>query len=271
MFDTLGDSLDRALEGAFTRRIPQSAQAQMKYLVKQLKGTKAAVQALGISQRTVERYVAGKLRRLRRNLRGRLEGEVKKRWQPQVRAKVASTGGLVVSTRARFGLTAAPGTTDDARMRDITQALPPEYGDQLFTAREQGRHRAAAPADRGRRPRSDVPPRQQQPGARPGRGVHRRRADRDRAVAGPDNCEALHRVPLGTAAGPQTRIPRRRRSSCTRRRAQRRRCAVVTGRAPATSHSPPPPTGRSPRTRTSSPAVHFAAFCRYRSVWMLHP
>ncbi|MFI8372037.1 telomere-protecting terminal protein Tpg [Streptomyces sp. NPDC085466] len=142
MVDSLRDSLDRALEGAFTRRIPQSAQAQMKYLVKQLKGTKAAAQALGISQRTVERYVTGKLKRPRQGLRTRLEGEVKKRWQPQARAKArqkaATTTGLVVSTRARFGFEAAAGTTDDARIRDITQALPPEYADQLFSAREQG-------------------------------------------------------------------------------------------------------------------------------------
>ncbi|MET9483658.1 XRE family transcriptional regulator [Streptomyces sp. NPDC006638] len=142
MADSLGDSLDRALEGAFTRRIPQSAQAQMKYLVKQLKGTKAAAQALGVSQRTVERYVSGKLKRPRQDLRGRLEREVRKRWQPQIRAKArkkaASTDGLVVSTRARFGFTAAAGTTDDARIRDITQALPPTFADQLFTAREQG-------------------------------------------------------------------------------------------------------------------------------------
>ena len=142
MVDSLGDSLDRALEGAFTRRPPQSAQAQMKYLVKQLKGTKAAAQTLGISQRTVERYVSGKLKRPRQELRGRLEREVKKRWQPQIRAKArqkaATTDGLVVSTRARFGFTAAAGTTDDARIRDVTQALPPEFADQLFTAREQG-------------------------------------------------------------------------------------------------------------------------------------
>ncbi|MFD8233026.1 telomere-protecting terminal protein Tpg [Streptomyces sp. NPDC001443] len=52
--------------------------------------------------------------------------------------KAATTDGLVVSTRARFGFTAAAGTTDDARIRDITQALPPEYADRLFTAREQG-------------------------------------------------------------------------------------------------------------------------------------
>ncbi|MET9720258.1 XRE family transcriptional regulator [Streptomyces rochei] len=142
MAESIGDSLDRALESAFTRRPPQSAQAQMKYLVKQLKGTRAVAQALGISQRTVERYVKGQLKRPRQDLRGRMEREVKKRWQPQVRAKAkqkaASTDGLIVSTRARFGFTAAPGTTDDARIRDITQALPPQFADRLFTAKEQG-------------------------------------------------------------------------------------------------------------------------------------
>ncbi|MFE2503520.1 telomere-protecting terminal protein Tpg [Streptomyces rubiginosohelvolus] len=46
---------------------------------------------------------------------------------------------MVVSTRARFGFEAAGGTTDGARIRDITQALPPEYADKLFTAREQGK------------------------------------------------------------------------------------------------------------------------------------
>ncbi|MER6574050.1 XRE family transcriptional regulator, partial [Streptomyces sp. NPDC001093] len=53
--ERIGDSLDRAPEGAFTRPAPKSAQAQMKYLVKQLKGTKAVAQLLGVSQGTVER------------------------------------------------------------------------------------------------------------------------------------------------------------------------------------------------------------------------
>lgn len=142
MVDSLAGSLDRALEGAFTRPVPRSAGAQMKFLVKQLKGTRQAARVLGISQRTVERYVAGQLKRPRAELRRRLEQEVRQRWQPQVRArarkKAASTDGLVISTRARFGFSAAPGTTDDARIRDITQALPPEFADRLFTAREQG-------------------------------------------------------------------------------------------------------------------------------------
>ncbi|MFD5786716.1 telomere-protecting terminal protein Tpg [Streptomyces sp. NPDC127037] len=142
MVDSFGEGLERALEGVFTRKPPQSAQAQMKYLVKQLKGTRAVAQALGISQRTVERYVAGKLKRPREDLRGRIDREVARRWQPQVRArarrKASSSDGLMIYTRARFGYTAAPGTTDDARIRDITQALPPEYADRLFTAHEQG-------------------------------------------------------------------------------------------------------------------------------------
>ncbi|MFF2927195.1 telomere-protecting terminal protein Tpg [Streptomyces celluloflavus] len=142
MVDQLGDSLDRAVEQAFTRKIPQSAQAQMKYLVKQLKGTKAVAQALGVSQRTVERYVAGKLKRPRKALAARIEREVKKRWQPQIREKAkkkaASTDGIVVSTRARFGFTAAPGTTDDARIRYITQALSPQWAQRLFEARDAG-------------------------------------------------------------------------------------------------------------------------------------
>ncbi|MGC9479048.1 telomere-protecting terminal protein Tpg [Streptomyces sp. WG4] len=135
MVESIGDSLDRALESAFTRRPPQTAQAQVKYLVKQLKGTRAVAQALGVSQRTVERYVKGQLKRPRQDLRGRMEREVKKRWQPQVRAKAKQRAA---STRARFGFTAAPGTTDDARIRDITQALPPQFAERLFTAKEQG-------------------------------------------------------------------------------------------------------------------------------------
>jgi transcriptional regulator with XRE-family HTH domain len=138
----LGDSLDKAVQKAFTRPIPKSARAQMRYLVKQLKGTKPVAEALGVSQRTVERYVKGQIKKPRKDLAARLAGEVTKRWQPQIRAKAkqaaATTGGIVVDTRARFGYTAAPGSTDDARLRHLTQALPPAYAARLFAAQEQG-------------------------------------------------------------------------------------------------------------------------------------
>jgi hypothetical protein len=44
-----GDGLDKAVQKAFTRPIPKSAGAQMRYLVKQLKGTKAVAQMLRVS------------------------------------------------------------------------------------------------------------------------------------------------------------------------------------------------------------------------------
>ncbi|GGT85676.1 MULTISPECIES: telomere-protecting terminal protein Tpg [Streptomyces] len=138
----LGDGLDQAVRKAFTRPVPKSAGARMRYLVKQLKGTRAAAEALGVSQRTVERYVKDQIRRPRPELAARLAAEVTRRWQPQIRAKAkeraATTDGIVVDTRARFGYTAAPGTTDDGRMRHLTVALPPEFAARLFDARDQG-------------------------------------------------------------------------------------------------------------------------------------
>ncbi|MFE9637344.1 telomere-protecting terminal protein Tpg [Streptomyces sp. NPDC006463] len=138
----LEDGLNKAVAKAFTRPIPKSAGAQMRYQVKQLKSTKAAAAALGISQRTVERYVKDQIKKPRPELAARIEREVKKKWQPQIRAKAkktaATTGGILVDTRARFGYTAAPGTTDDGRMRHLTVALPPEYAARLFDAQEAG-------------------------------------------------------------------------------------------------------------------------------------
>ncbi|MEU5416957.1 telomere-protecting terminal protein Tpg, partial [Streptomyces clavifer] len=131
-----------AVERSFTRPIPKSAGAQMRYLVKQHKGTRAVAQMLRISQRTVERYVKDQIKKPRKDLAARLQSEVTKRWQPQVRAKAKQTAatstGLVIDTRARFGYTAAPGTTDDARLRHLTVALPPTYAARLFEARDQG-------------------------------------------------------------------------------------------------------------------------------------
>lgn len=139
----IGDSLDRAAANTFTRPVPKSAQAQMKFLVRQEKGsTQAVARLLDVSQRTVERYLKGQLKQPRKDLAARLLGEVRKRWQPKVRERArkqaASTGGIVIETRARFGYTAAPGTSDDGRLRLITQSLPPAYAARLFDAQSSG-------------------------------------------------------------------------------------------------------------------------------------
>jgi len=54
------------------------------------------------------------------------------------RRRAATAGGITVKTRVRFGFTAAPGSTDDGRMRRLTQRLPPVYARRLFDAQAAG-------------------------------------------------------------------------------------------------------------------------------------
>ncbi|MFI8258877.1 telomere-protecting terminal protein Tpg [Streptomyces filamentosus] len=136
-------ALHDAFRGAFTRPIPKSAGAQVRYLVRQHQGSTRAVAALlGVSQRTVERYVRDQIKSPRADLAARMTAEVRRRWQPQVRArarKAASTShGLMIDVRARFGFTAAPGTTDDARVRHLTLALPPHQAARILDAQAAG-------------------------------------------------------------------------------------------------------------------------------------
>ncbi|MFF3562470.1 telomere-protecting terminal protein Tpg [Streptomyces sp. NPDC002574] len=138
----LGDSLDKATAATFTRPLPKSARSRMRFLVKHEKGTRGVAAVLGVSQRTVERYLTGQLKQPRKDLAARLEAAVRERWQPRVRdrakRRAATSGGIVIETRARFGFTAAPGSTDDSRTRLITQSLPPAYAARLFAAQDAG-------------------------------------------------------------------------------------------------------------------------------------
>ncbi|MFH8370647.1 telomere-protecting terminal protein Tpg [Streptomyces sp. NPDC018031] len=140
---TFAEELDKAVQGAFTRPLPKSAGARMRYLVRRHQhSTRRVAELLGISRRTVERYVKDQIRHPRPQLADRLEREVRARWQPQIRAQAkqaaATTTGIMIDTRARFGYTAAPGSTDDARLRHLTLALPPQYAARLFQAQEAG-------------------------------------------------------------------------------------------------------------------------------------
>jgi hypothetical protein len=117
----------------------------MRYLVKQLKGTKPVAQMLRVSRHTVERSMKDQINKPRPDLAARPEAEVKKRWQPQTRAKArqkaATTGGIVIGTRARIGRTPPIGSTDE--------------DDQPAHTQPGGRHpvrRARRPL-RGHRPR----------------------------------------------------------------------------------------------------------------------
>ncbi|MDQ0688595.1 DNA-binding transcriptional regulator YdaS (Cro superfamily) [Streptomyces achromogenes] len=136
------DAIERADLEAFTRQPPKTLQARINFLIKQLKTTKAVAAELGVSQRSVERYRKGERKHPPKAIADRIEAAVRQRWQPQVRKRrqkrAATTGGITVETRARFGYTAPVGTTDDGRFRRLTVHLPPAYAQRLFNARNAG-------------------------------------------------------------------------------------------------------------------------------------
>lgn len=139
----IDDALNRAAAEHDTKEPPKTAGARMRYLVRAEKGSTAAVAArLGISRRTVERYLAGTRKTPRPALRDALDREVRRAWQPGVRARArrqaASAGGITIETRARFGFHAPDLTTDDPRVRRLTVHLPPAYAARLFDAQHDG-------------------------------------------------------------------------------------------------------------------------------------
>lgn len=138
----IDDALDRAGQEAFTRQPPKTLKGQINYLMKQLKTAKAVAAELGITADSVNRYRRGTRTHPPRHIQDRIDTAVRSRWQPLVRRrrrnKAATTDGITVETRARFGYTAPVGTTDDGRFRRLTVHLPPDYARRLFEAREQG-------------------------------------------------------------------------------------------------------------------------------------
>ena len=155
------DALARAERDTATRPLPATTYSQVKHLLKQAemadrrarRGTdlkpasktelaRRVGQQIGVSGRTVERYRDKKIAHATGEHATRMKAAVEQTWQPKVkeaaRAKAAERGGITVETRARFGFKAAPGSTDDSRVRLITQHLPATYAERLFTAREAG-------------------------------------------------------------------------------------------------------------------------------------
>ncbi|MFJ2833511.1 telomere-protecting terminal protein Tpg [Streptomyces sp. NPDC087263] len=136
------DAIERADREAFTRQPPKTLKGQIGYLLKQLGSAKAVAQELGVTADSVNRYRRGARKHARADVAAKIDDAVRQRWQPQVRKRrqkqAATSGGITVETRARFGYTAPVGTTDDGRFRRLTVHLPPAYAQRLFDARNTG-------------------------------------------------------------------------------------------------------------------------------------
>nr|WP_037831649.1 hypothetical protein [Streptomyces sp. NRRL S-325] len=136
------DAIERADREAFTRQPPKTLKGQIGYLLKQMGSAKAVAQELGVTADSVNRYRRGARKHVRADVAAKINDAVRQRWQPMVRKRrqkqAATSGGITVETRARFGYTAPVGTTDDGRFRRLTVHLPPAYAQRLFEARNTG-------------------------------------------------------------------------------------------------------------------------------------
>ncbi|MDH6107835.1 transcriptional regulator with XRE-family HTH domain [Kitasatospora sp. MAP12-15] len=138
--------IDEGLERAErTRPIPQSTTARMRFLLKGAKGsTKQLAQELGVSQRTVQRWLKGQ-GTPRPAAAKTIEKQVRSKWQPRVKArtrKAAEQYGFLLHLQAKFGFSSAAGSTDDPRERLITQKMPGEVARRLYAARDAGASQA---------------------------------------------------------------------------------------------------------------------------------
>ncbi|MFD4905192.1 telomere-protecting terminal protein Tpg [Kitasatospora purpeofusca] len=134
--------IDEGLERAErTRPIPQSLPARMRFLLKDAKGSTRQLAAdLGVSQRTVQRWLKGQ-GNPKPAVAKKVEQRVRTKWQPRVKQRTrrdAEKNGFVLHLQAAFGFSAAAGSTDDPRQRPITQKMPGSVAQQLYAARDAG-------------------------------------------------------------------------------------------------------------------------------------
>ncbi|MEU3190727.1 XRE family transcriptional regulator [Streptomyces sp. NPDC006992] len=138
----IDDAIERADREAFTKDPPKTLKAQIRFLLKQFGSAKAVAAEIGVTADSVNRYRRGARKHARADVAAKIDDAVRARWQPLVRKRrrkqAATTRGVTVETRARFGYTAPIGSTDDGRFRRLTVHLPPSYAQRLFDARETG-------------------------------------------------------------------------------------------------------------------------------------
>ncbi|MFB7763666.1 telomere-protecting terminal protein Tpg [Streptomyces xiamenensis] len=139
MATPIGDGIEKMLAAASTRPIPATLRGRVRFLLR-TEGTVTAVAArIGVSPTQVRRYLTGETRSSGKA--AAIEREVRRSWQPRIRQRTiqqAVRDGIVVDTKAQFGFTAGPGTTDDPRVRLITEPMSSGYTQRLLGAYQAG-------------------------------------------------------------------------------------------------------------------------------------
>ncbi|MFJ4091834.1 telomere-protecting terminal protein Tpg [Kitasatospora sp. NPDC089913] len=134
--------IDEGLERAErTRPISQSVPARMRFPLKGANGsTKALAADLGVSQRTVQRWLKGQ--GPEPAAANAVEAKVRAAWQPWVKQRVrrdAEKNGFTLHICGSFGFKSGPKSTDNPRDgRVLRQKMPGEVARRLFAARDAG-------------------------------------------------------------------------------------------------------------------------------------
>ncbi|MET9468041.1 terminal protein [Streptomyces sp. NPDC006544] len=132
------EALARAERKVFTRPVPQSANARVKFLLTRMtESARSLAERVGTSTRTIERYRAGKLKKPQKRLQAALVEATESEWQPQVRAQASTSRGMMVEVTAYFGFTCT-GSSDDGRERQITTDISPIYVKQILELQAAG-------------------------------------------------------------------------------------------------------------------------------------
>ncbi|MFK0296895.1 telomere-protecting terminal protein Tpg [Streptomyces sp. NPDC090442] len=140
----MGKILDAMRARFQSRGTPKTARGQFNALMRKEKNNTARVaERLGVSRRSVQRYVKGErdITKSTPKTLDRLQEEAGKDHQPRVTAKSqkeAERRGMTIETRAQFGFTSAEGSTDDPRMRRLTEEVPDHLIPQVFDALRAG-------------------------------------------------------------------------------------------------------------------------------------
>jgi hypothetical protein len=139
---TIQDALTAAAHATWTKPLPKTLKGKVAFLVRTLgkkHGTRLAADLLGVTPRTIQRYLKGTRRHPPAAILTRIDDAVLARWQPRVRHRAAHQAatltGATIALRGEFGYTSPGGTSsDDRRMRRVTQRLPAEWTARLLDA-----------------------------------------------------------------------------------------------------------------------------------------
>ncbi|QYA98919.1 XRE family transcriptional regulator [Streptomyces anulatus] len=137
---SIAEALDFADTHHWTRQPPRSDSARLRFLATRYADLGALASRLGAKPRLVKEVMKGWRSAPGSVLSHAIARDVVRLWQPRVRRRahhLISTGrdGMLVHFKAWFGFTGAAGSSDDGRVRHITERLPTAYAARLFQAR----------------------------------------------------------------------------------------------------------------------------------------